>query len=70
MKSILVNGIPVTINTDNRTVSNTTMTDEVRKVMEEFELTEQQYYQIYEYSVEGAFASKEAKQYLRGFLPA
>lgn len=70
MKSFLVNGIPVTINTDNRTVSNTTMTDEVRKVMEEFELTEQQYYQIYEYSVEGAFASKETKQYLRGFLPA
>ncbi|RTR39874.1 adenosine deaminase [Shewanella canadensis] len=59
--------LPITINTDNRTVSNTTMTDEVRKVMEEFNLTREDYFKIYRNSVEQAFASDEVKQYLMQF---
>lgn len=57
-------GIVVTINTDNRTVSQTTMTDEVRKVIETFDLTKQDYQKIYSYSVNNSFASEEVRQYL------
>lgn len=69
-KAFLKDGLPVTINTDNRTVSNTTMTDEVCKVMQEFNLDLEEYYTIYAHSVEAAFASEEVKQHLRSFIPA
>jgi adenosine deaminase len=69
-KVFLKDGVPITINTDNRTVSNTTMTDEVRKVVQEFNLSQQDYYTIYEYSIEAAFTTDEVKQHLRSFLPA
>ncbi|MGJ7095666.1 adenosine deaminase [Vibrio hannami] len=65
----LRDGVPITINTDNRTVSNTTMTDEVRKVIEEFELTEEEYFAIYQISAESSFASDEVKQLLLAHLP-
>lgn len=61
-------GLPVTINTDNRTVSNTTMTKEVQKVIEHFELTESDYHKIYLQSVEQSFASDEIKQQLKSLL--
>lgn len=57
-------GLPVTINTDNRTVSNTTMTKEVQKVIENFNLNEEDYKAIYLQSVEQSFASLEVKQSL------
>ncbi|WP_194439163.1 adenosine deaminase [Vibrio fluminensis] len=57
-------GVVVTINTDNRTVSKTTMTDEVRKVVEAFKLTKEDYQQIYTNSVNNSFASEQVKQYL------
>ena len=60
-------GIQITINTDNRTVSNTTMTDEVRKVFEQFNLSHNDYFAIYKVSVENAFASDEVKQHLLSF---
>ncbi|MCQ1061185.1 adenosine deaminase [Photobacterium sp. DNB23_23_1] len=62
IKAFYQDGVPVTINTDNRTVSNTTMTDEVRKVMEQFELSVDDYYQIYKMSVQHSFASDDIKQ--------
>ncbi|GGI86363.1 adenosine deaminase [Shewanella gelidii] len=58
----------ITINTDNRTVSNTTMTDEVAKVMQQFDLTEQDYHAIYRTSVEKSFASAEVKQQLLAYI--
>ncbi len=64
LKAFYKDGILVTINTDNRTVSNTTMTDEVRKVMEEFSLSREDYFNIYKVSVEHAFASESVKQHL------
>ncbi|WEM44294.1 adenosine deaminase (plasmid) [Photobacterium sp. DA100] len=67
IKAFYKDGVPVTINTDNRTVSNTTMTDEVRKVMEQFELSEEDYYQIYKMSVKHSFASDDVKQALMQF---
>lgn len=67
IKAFYKDGVPVTINTDNRTVSNTTMTDEVRKVVEQFELTEADYYQIYKMSVKHSFASDDVKHALMQF---
>jgi len=61
-------GIIVSINTDNRTVSNTTMTIEVQKVIETFNLSLDEYFTIYKYSVEGAFASKSIKNKLLSYL--
>ncbi|EGQ7999865.1 TPA: adenosine deaminase [Vibrio vulnificus] len=67
IKAFYKDGIAVTINTDNRTVSNTTMTDEVRKVVEAFELTEAEYFDIYTISVNNAFTSDAVKQHLLSF---
>lgn len=64
LKEFHKDGLAVTINTDNRTVSNTTMTQEVEKVMELFDLDAEDYKQIYTASVEQSFASDEVKQHL------
>ena len=56
-------GIKVTINTDNRTVSDTTMTKECQLVNNEFNLGEEDYRQIYLNSVEASFADKETKEW-------
>lgn len=66
-ESFYHDNVPITINTDNRTVSNTTMTDEVRKVIETFNLTEQDYFAIYKSSIEQSFATDEIKSWLRSF---
>ncbi|MGF1732546.1 adenosine deaminase [Photobacterium kasasachensis] len=64
IKAFHKDGVLITINTDNRTVSNTTMTDEVRKVVEEFDLTREDYFAIYKVSVEHSFAADAVKQHL------
>ena len=68
IKDFYLDAVPVTINTDNRTVSDTTMTKEVKKVMETFQLTLDDYFKIYKTSVEHAFTSNEIKQYLLTFV--
>lgn len=64
LKDFYNDGLAVTINTDNRTVSNTTMTDEVQKVLEQFELSAEDYKNIYIASVEQSFATDEVKKHL------
>ena len=61
-------GIKVTINTDNRTVSDTTMTKECQLVNNEFNLSEEDYRQIYLNSVEASFADKETKEWCLSWL--
>ncbi|WP_160723647.1 adenosine deaminase [Bacillus sp. USDA818B3_A] len=56
-------GIKVTINTDNRTVSDTTMAKEIYLVNNEFDLSEEDYRQIYSNSVEASFADQEIKEW-------
>lgn len=58
----------VTINTDNRTVSNTTMTREVQRVMETFDLDLDDYKLIYRNSVKRAFTSEDKKSKLLDFI--
>jgi adenosine deaminase len=60
-------GVLISINTDNRTVSNTTMSEEVRKVMEEFKLSRNDYFEIYKVSIEHSFASESVKKQLFSF---
>lgn len=57
-------GIKVTINTDNRTVSNTNMSNECKLIGEEFNISLEDYSKIFCYSVEAAFADMETKNKL------
>ncbi|MCP8971032.1 adenosine deaminase [Ectobacillus ponti] len=56
-------GIKVTISTDNRTVSDTTMSKEFHLVTNEFHLSEEDCRQIYENSVEASFADQGTKEW-------
>lgn len=68
IKDFYQNKLAVTINTDNRTVSNTSMTEEVKKVVEAFNLSQQDYFNIYQISVEQSFASTAVKKQLLSYL--
>lgn len=61
-------GINVTINTDNRTVSNTNMIREISMLEDEFSLSIEEYKNIYLNSVEAAFISEDEKESLREFI--
>ena len=62
-------GIPVTISTDNRTVSDTTMTNEIRCVQQALMMDEPMYHNIYQTSVAAAFASEEVKAWCLAHYP-
>jgi adenosine deaminase len=57
-------GIPLSVNTDNRTVSGTTCTDEYLRLAEAGMFKESMCEQIYKASLETAFASDDIKQKL------
>ncbi|CAH2715055.1 Adenosine deaminase [Neobacillus rhizosphaerae] len=61
-------GIKVTVNTDNRTVSDTTMANECTVVFNEFNINEEDYQQIYLTSVEACFADGETKEKLKKYI--
>lgn len=64
IRSFIAAGIPISINTDNRTVSGTTSTREFEKVTHQFELTKEELRKIYIDSVEMSFATDEVKHEL------
>jgi len=61
-------GIRVTVNTDNRTVSDTNMTNECNILLKEFNITFEEYKQIYVDSVDAAFADLETKEWLMKYI--
>ncbi|WP_312474117.1 adenosine deaminase [Neobacillus sp.] len=61
-------GIKVTVNTDNRTVSDTTMANECTVVFNEFNISEEDYQQIYLTSVQACFADGETKEKLKKYI--
>lgn len=61
-------GIKVTVNTDNRTVSNTNMTKECDILAREFNITVEEYKEIYLNSVEAAFVDLETKERLKKYV--
>ncbi len=58
-------GIKLSLNTDNRTLSNTNMNSEVQHAFEVFGLTKDEYLKIYNDSVEKSFATEEEKVLLK-----
>jgi adenosine deaminase len=61
-------GLKVCINTDNRTVSNTTLTDEFMKLHEWYGITYADMEQLLHNAVNGAFISEKEKQGLHQLL--
>jgi adenosine deaminase len=61
-------GIKVTLNTDNRTVSNTTMTKEIEITANEFNIDYEDYKKIYYNSVNSSFADEDIKESLKRIL--
>jgi len=59
--------VVVTISTDNRTVSNTTMTKEIEICQRSLSINESLYKDIFNNSVEATFASSETKKWLQSF---
>jgi adenosine deaminase len=57
-------GIAISINTDNRTVSDTTCTKELELLYDHFGLTDEMLRKIYRDSVEMSFAADEIKHEL------
>ncbi len=64
VKAYLDYGLAVTINTDNRTVSNITSTAELERVSDAFSLTDADHKQLYSNAVNGSFISSSAKKLL------
>ena len=64
LRAFMQAGIPVSVNTDNRTVSNTSSTRELTLLNETFALTDEELKQIYLGSVETAFADDSIKERL------
>ena len=61
-------GIKVTVNTDNRTVSDTTMANECNILLKEFNISEDDYKEIYINSVDASFADSETKEMLKKYM--
>ncbi len=61
---LLRQGLRTTINTDNRTVSNTTIAREVKEVRETLHLTKEEEIQLYLNAAQAAFLDEEEKERL------
>ena len=64
MREFLLSGLLVTINTDNRTVSNTTIDNEISFVRENYGITEPEIIKMMRNAVEVSFAPDVVKQKL------
>lgn len=61
-------GIKVSLNTDNRTVSDIDLTNEYNIIFNNFEMSEDDYKTIYLNSVEASFADENTKNKLRNYI--
>lgn len=68
LNSFHKDGIRVSLNTDNRTVSNIDLTNEYNIIFNNFEMSENDYKQIYINSIEASFADEETKYKLRNYI--
>jgi len=66
--SFYKDGINITINTDNRTVSDVNMTSEYKQTSEIFSLILEDYKEIYMNSVEAAFIGRSEKEKLKEYI--
>lgn len=61
-------GLKVTLNTDNRTVSNIDLTNEFNSIYNDFDMSEEDYRNLYLSAVDATFADEETKEWLRKFV--
>ena len=61
-------GIKVTVNTDNRTVSDTTLSNEYDVIIDEFNISYEDYKEMYYNSVDACFADLSTKERLRNYI--
>ena len=64
IREFLDAGLKVTINTDNRTVSNTTIAKEMEFLQENYGITDDELRQVTENAIEASFAKDDVKQML------
>lgn len=62
IKKLMEIGVKVTVNTDNRTVSNVTLSDEYDKLVKYFNFTKEDFYILNKNAIEAAFLPTEIKQ--------
>ena len=62
MREFLDNGLKVTVNTDNRTVSNTTLTKELAFIQKTYEITDEEIRLMMKNAVDVAFADDAVKE--------
>lgn len=65
MREFLDAGLLVTFNTDNRTVSNTTLTKEIMHVQEAYGITDEEIIQMQKNAIEVAFVDEDVKANMR-----
>ncbi|MCD7806165.1 MAG: adenosine deaminase [Lachnospiraceae bacterium] len=68
VRSFLDQGLKVTLNTDNMTISQTSMAQEVAFVREHFGLTKEEEKKLYLNAVDGAFLDEPSKEELRNAI--
>lgn len=68
LKEFLYRGLRVTVNTDNRTVSQTTIAKEIQFLREHVGLTREEERQLYLNAAESAFISKEEREGLKNAI--
>ena len=68
LKEFLYRGLKVTVNTDNRTVSETTIAKEMDFLREHFGLSREEERQLYLNAAESAFISKEEREGLKNAI--
>ncbi|MDO4633539.1 MAG: adenosine deaminase [Eubacteriales bacterium] len=67
-RKFLEEGLVVTINTDNRTVSGTSVTKELRFLRDHFQITDEEIRKVTENAINVSFADEETKEQLRAKL--
>ena len=65
LRKLMDAGVKVTINTDNMTVSNTTVAAELKHLIEALHLTEKELLQLVQNAAEASFANEKTKQWLK-----
>lgn len=68
MREFLDKGLLVTVNTDNRTVSDTSMEKEIRFIQDHFQITDDEAVGLMSNAVETAFAADDVKQKIQKLI--
>ncbi|MFP8488121.1 adenosine deaminase [Gracilimonas sp. Q87] len=68
INEIYLNGNSLSVNTDGRTISNVSLTDEYEKLHKYFDWHKEQYLRVNQFAIDAAFCDEETKEKIRGKL--